>query len=98
MTLTTEDFNALRILIREEVRMEVGRVVDPFREEMRLKHSEFCNHFDELYKRSDRHDVELAVLNKRLTNTDKTMDEIQKGLKKRLDNVEGRVSVLEKAA
>ena len=82
MTLTTKDFEALRLLIREEVGTEVQKAVEPLRLlireevrdasdklEQRLNHrlDDINKSLDVLFTRDQEREREYLVLNKKIS-------------------------------
>ena len=88
MSLTEDDFKALRLLIREEVRGEV----QPFREEVNQRLRVIDERFDYLYKQDEKWEQEFLSIGNQLDRMEKKLDRHDQYF----DDLDIRVGAIEK--
>lgn len=92
MSLTEEDFKALRLLMREEINDAFEQRFEPFRNEVNERFREVDRRFDGLYAQNEKREQEYLSMTAQLDRIEKTVDRHDRYF----DDLDNRVAALEK--
>ena len=74
MALEKKDLDAIRVLMREEIKLEL----DPFREEVREKFNEVANNFDALFLDNEKREQEYLLLRAQVSRLEGRVEAVEK--------------------